>query len=158
MAKLRAKPGEVYEIPLSGGSFGYVKCLPYGEYAFLNYQSAQKLENVEVLKSAETLFRIWVMNYAFNKNSSWKRIGVLELNEDEKRGSDFFKQDQLSGRLTIYREAQDNPAGYEERPATLEECRGLERAAVWNPEHVEDRLSDYFSGIENKWVKSLALK
>ena len=44
------------------------------------------------------------------------------------------------------------------RAATRAECEGLEREAVWDPEHIEDRLSDYFSGKPNKWVDSLKLR
>jgi hypothetical protein len=40
----------------------------------------------------------------------------------------------------------------------LEEVKGLERAAVWEADHIEDRLTDYIDGKENKWVKSLELK
>jgi hypothetical protein len=43
------------------------------------------------------------------------------------------------------------------RSATRAECVGLERCAVWAPEHVEDRLRDHFRGRPNKWVESLAL-
>lgn len=45
-----------------------------------------------------------------------------------------------------------------ENPATPEECAVLERAAVWDPGHVEDRLRDHFAGQSNKWVESLRLK
>ena len=31
-------------------------------------------------------------------------------------------------------------------------------AAVWDPQHVEDRLRDHFAGLPNKWVQSLALR
>ncbi len=158
MGKLRAKPGEVYEIPLSDGSFGYVKCLPFGEYSFLDCQSDKSVEDVEFLQGVDSLFRVWVMNYAFDNKSAWRKIGVLDLTDKEMQASPFFKQDQLSGRLTIYQEATESPKGYEERPATFGECLGLERAAVWKPEHIVDRLVDHFEGRENKWVRSLALK
>jgi hypothetical protein len=39
--------------------------------------------------------------------------------------------------------------------ASYGECTSLERAAVWDTEHIEDRLEDYFNGRENKWVESL---
>ena len=43
-------------------------------------------------------------------------------------------------------------------PATYEEIKNLECAAVWEPEHVEDRLRDYFSGVPNVWVEDLKPK
>ena len=42
--------------------------------------------------------------------------------------------------------------------ASKEECIGLERAAVWEAEHVEDRLRDFYSGVQNKWVEQLKIK
>jgi len=44
------------------------------------------------------------------------------------------------------------------RQASRAECEGLERCAVWEPEHVEDRLRDHFAGKPNVWVESLRLK
>ena len=37
-----------------------------------------------------------------------------------------------------------------ERAASPEECVGLERAVVWEPEHVEARLLDTFLGRTNR--------
>ncbi|MGO7031660.1 hypothetical protein ACCS91_05355 [Rhizobium ruizarguesonis] len=37
-----------------------------------------------------------------------------------------------------------------ESPLSFEEADRLECAAVWSPEHVEDRLRDHLNGISNK--------
>ena len=37
-----------------------------------------------------------------------------------------------------------------ERPATPEECVGLERAEVWEIQHIEDRLLDTFEGRHHR--------
>lgn len=50
-----------------------------------------------------------------------------------------------------------NPNNGEIIRATKEECSGLERSAVWEPEHVEDRLIDHFENRPNKWVESLKI-
>ena len=44
------------------------------------------------------------------------------------------------------------------RPATKEECIGLECAAVWDPTHAEDRIRDHYLGRKNKWLESLKIK
>lgn len=44
------------------------------------------------------------------------------------------------------------------QPMNYELCKELEREAVWNPEHVESRLDDYYFGRPNKWVESLKAK
>lgn len=41
-------------------------------------------------------------------------------------------------------------------PATKEQIQGLECAAVWEAEHVESRIIDYYEGRPNKWVKQLS--
>ena len=51
-----------------------------------------------------------------------------------------------------------NPNTGEITKATREQCEGLECAAVWEAEHVEDRLRDYFDGKPNTWVEQLAIK
>ena len=51
-----------------------------------------------------------------------------------------------------------NPNTGEITPSTKEECIGLERAAVWEAEHVESRITDFFNSRENVWVKQLELK
>lgn len=33
----------------------------------------------------------------------------------------------------------------------------LDRAVVWEPELVEERVNDYYVGKENRWVKDLRL-
>jgi hypothetical protein len=42
--------------------------------------------------------------------------------------------------------------------ATPQECIGLEREAVWSPEHVEARLEDYCAGRPNIYAESLKPK
>jgi hypothetical protein len=41
------------------------------------------------------------------------------------------------------------------RAATVEECDRLEVAAVWEPEHIEDRLSDVFAGRPDRWREAM---
>lgn len=57
---------------------------------------------------------------------------------------------------SIYWEKPDGSWG--EDSATRAQCAGLERSAVWDAEHVEDRLRDRRAGRLNKWAESLALK
>lgn len=109
-------------------------------------------EEVEVagLLGNEILFRLSVMNSAFRR---WRQVAHLPLSaEEQSKRHVFFKQDPINGRFTLYWEA-DGRAHTE--PATFDDCVGLERAAVWDAEHVEDRLRDHFAGVANKWEISL---
>jgi hypothetical protein len=69
----------------------------------------------------------------------------------------FFKQDSFNGRLFLYNSSLLTADQGYECPATLAECSGLERAAVWDPEHVVDRLRDHAAGRPNQWVESLKI-
>jgi len=78
----------------------------------------------------------------------WPIIGNLPLESGLEIAPKFFKQDPINKAFSIYHRSQ-------ETPATLAECEKLERAAVWEPSHIEDRLRDYYSGVPNQWVESL---
>jgi hypothetical protein len=96
------------------------------------------------------------MHYAIT-SGIWEVVGRVPLSEDLKEIPRFFKQDMMNGAISIYQEIPEL-APYYEIPATLAEIEGLECAAVWDPEHVEDRLRDHFAGRPNIWVESLKIK
>ena len=82
-------------------------------------------------------------------------IGRNVLAPENREEPFFYKQDAITGRLTLYHSslAQTNW----ERTASLAECEALESAAVWEPDHVEDRLRDHYAGRPNRWVESLRI-
>jgi hypothetical protein len=51
-----------------------------------------------------------------------------------------------------------DPNTGEMTPATKEQCIGLECAAVWEAEHVVDRINDHYAGRKNKWLEQLEIK
>ena len=51
-----------------------------------------------------------------------------------------------------------NPNTGEITPANREDLKGLECAAIWEANHVEDRLRDHFLDKPNVWVELLAIK
>jgi hypothetical protein len=108
----------------------------------------------EQLAGAPVLFRVDVMDSAVT-SGRWRIVGKLPLTDEEKRRREwFFKQDPLTGRLSLYAE---DPVTKEvlKRPAEPADCVPLERAAVWSATHVEDRLRDHRAGRANKWAESM---
>jgi hypothetical protein len=89
------------------------------------------------------------MKSAYN-TGRWPKVGTAPIPEALRGRVARFMQDAITKRLSI---SQDG--GVTSRPATLDECRKLERLAVWSAEHVEDRLRDHYAGVPNKWVESL---
>ena len=153
--RTRRMVGQVVEIDLGDGLKAYGRVLEEPLLAFYD-----KLVRDGVLPPLTEVadwpvaFKIWVMNHAITKGR-WKVIGSLPLSADMQVRPGFFKQDAMNGRLSIY--DYDAAPNYE-RPASRAECETLECAAVWDPEHVEDRLRDHFAGRPSKWTESLRIK
>jgi hypothetical protein len=147
--RINLREGDFVQIDLGGGQACYGRVLKNPLMAFYDLLAAKPIA-IEDVGVQPVLFRIWVMNYAVKKGR-WPIIGHLPLERDLLEPPRFFKVDPISKRLFIY-----SNSGKDES-ASHQECRGLERAAVWDPEHVEDRLRDHFAGRPNKWAESLRL-
>jgi len=80
----------------------------------------------------------------------WLKIGKkLPLENKLSEIPPFYTQDILNpDKYTIY-EIKGK------RPATKEECQGLEYYGVWEGEKMEERLSDHFTGKKNKMVENI---
>jgi len=148
---VRLIEGQVLRIDLKDGTHAYARTLKRPLIAFYNglYRDNQELPIDEIV-ALPIAFKIDVMNYVVTKGI-WPVIGRVPLTPELKETPRFFKQDMMNGQLAIYQEVPDLAPSYE-RPATYEECLGLEVAAVWDPEHVEERLRDYFAGRACKWI------
>jgi Immunity protein 26 len=143
-------PGDIVEIDLGDGSHTYARVLEEALFAFYDGRFNEELAQEEVV-NLPTLFQVPVMNKAV-KSGRWRIVGNVPLDSTLLDPAPRFIQDALKkDRLQIYHRGRI-------RPATKEECTGLEREAVWDPTHVEDRLRDHHAGRPNKWVKSLEIK
>jgi hypothetical protein len=147
---VREAVGDIVEIPLGEGRYAYARILEEGVFAIYDSIEKSKLPAEQVI-SKVVLFRIPVMAHAV-KSGRWPIVGRAPLEPSMQPITEFFMQDTLNpAKIEIYRHG-------ETRPATRDEVRGLERAAVWDPSHVEDRIRDHFAGRPNKWFDSLRLK
>jgi len=95
------------------------------------------------------LFRLWVHKSAYT-SGRWQKVGEEPIPKELAVQVPRFKKDPITGELSIY-------INGEETPAELKQCVNLECAAVWEPEHIEDRLRDHIENRENVWVNSMAL-
>jgi hypothetical protein len=147
-------PGLVVAVPLGDGFFGYGRTLrsPYAEFFDLRTTDADRPSSLEIA-AGPVLFRTIVMQDVFRR-SEWQRLEVVPLTEPEThRIHRFFKQDPLNDELSIYWEDPVTvPPTEHEIPATFEQIRGMERAAVWSAVHIEARLRDHFAGVPNKFL------
>jgi|HubBroStandDraft_2_1064218.scaffolds.fasta_scaffold303338_1 hypothetical protein len=141
--------GDVVRIELGDGTHTYARVLPEASFAIYD---AQTTEDLPIMKTVErpVLFYVAVMNRAV-KEERWSVVGHKTL-EDWLQAPPRFIQDALNKKkFEIYQHGKI-------RPATRQECLGLERTAVWEPEHVEDRIRDFYAGRPNKWVELLKMR
>lgn len=134
------------EVPLPTGGKGYGRVLKSPLMAFYSAKAECSLPAEDILRKP-IAFRVWVMRSAID-SGRWPVVGHAPLEPELQTSPMFFKQDAISKAFTLYRDGA-------ERPATLDECNGLECAAAWSAQHVESRLEDHLMGRPNKWVESL---
>ena len=141
-------------IDLGDGRHSYAQVSTDPLVIFFDYASSVDLGLREICK-LPVAFKVHVFHDDL-KRGVWERIGNCQLNGDQLEHPLMFIQDSLSGRLFLYH--PDFAESNFERPATLDECRGLKLASVWQTTQIEDRLRDHFEGLENKWVNSMAIQ
>jgi hypothetical protein len=151
--KVRRTPGDVVAVPLGDGRRGFGLVLEGPLVAFFSFAAPQGAEPpVDEIVRAPVAFRIWVMNRPIS-GGEWPVVGhVAEIPPALREPPWFFKQDLITGKLTVGR------TGAEELPPEPGQVDRLERAAVWSANHVVDRLVDHLAGRPNVWVESLRPK
>ena len=140
--------GSIIEIPIEGKYFVYAQILPQSLYAFFDYRSTEPIVDFSCLNSAPVLFVIPVYDYVVTKGI-WLKVGKMPIREDlVKKSKKYYIYDEISGKYSKY----DSYTG-EIFSSTKEDIRGLERAAVWAENHVEDRIRDYYNHVPCLWLK-----
>jgi hypothetical protein len=138
MKRPRHTPGTFVRIGLGDGSFGYGRLLEAPYAAFYDHRTLEPSDDLDAIASKPVLFRQAV------RLKDWEPIGSRPLEGAVAEPVVRFMQDVADFRkCTIY-----DTAGHT-RAATPEECVGLERAAVWDTHHIEQRLLDTFMGRPN---------
>ena len=132
------EPGSVLRIDLDPDRHCYARALSTpSRIAFFDGVGGDDLN--EVVRRP-VLFVIAVSDRA---DDEWAVVGTLPPDVLAIPVPEQFMQDIVTGRCRIV------DANFDARQATPAECVGLERAAVWSPEDVEERLRDHFAGREN---------
>jgi hypothetical protein len=150
---VRRREGDLLKIALGNNQHAYAQVaaeplIVFFDGVFTDDPSPDQIASLSVL------FRLLVANHAV-KRGRWPVVGRAMLASEDQEEPFFYKQDAITGRLTLYHSSFAHTNW--ERAATLAECIGLENAAVWEPKHVEDRLRDHYAGKRNKWLDSLQI-
>jgi Immunity protein 26 len=145
----RRRTGDIVKIPLEDGTHTYARVLPDASLAFYDSRGTEDIE-VSRIVTLPILFFAAVMYRAITRGR-WPVVGHV-LRDDGLRAPPKFIQDPLDARkFSIYEDGQI-------RPASRQECLGLECAAVWTPEQIEERLLDHYAGRTNEQLESLKIK
>lgn len=151
--RVRRRVSDILKINLGGGMHSYGQVADEPLIVFFDGAFTDPLLPEQAIR-LPVLFRIWVHNDAVKKGV-WEVVGNLPLAPENAIEPCFYKQDVITGVLSLYHSTFAD-TGWE-RPASATECEGLECAAVWDAEHVEDRLRDHYSGQPNKWLENLRI-
>lgn len=146
--RFRQKIGQVFQIPLSCGKFGYCQMVNEADYSFFDYFDDGLISDIKQILHNKIIFSIGVDYYVF-KEGIWKLIGVSDVTDNFKY-TEPFSYDVIAETYLIWRVVD----GFlKQIPATSEEIRDLECFASSNERHVTERLEDYLAGRPNYWVE-----
>ena len=153
MKRQKITIGSVLEINIENQYYVYAQILTKSECVFFNFRSEITISDLKLLDNSEVLFYLAIYNDVITKGK-WLKVGKLPVRDNFKILPLNFIQDiQNTDNFELY-----NPNTGEIVKATREKCEGLEYAAVWEANHVEDRIRDYYLGVSNVWVEQLKIK
>lgn len=132
--------GAVLRVDFAPGWHTYALTLTDAEFAFFDAATQAELPAEEAVRRP-VLFR-WCINNDAVTSGRWPRVGKAPVPAG--LAASIPKATAL--RDGIYQNGVI-------RPATPEECEGLEPAAVWEPEHAEARLRRHYAGFLSGAVK-----
>jgi hypothetical protein len=146
----RRTVGAVLQVPLGTVGACVALTLPEVDFAFFGPAAVEDAASPKLF-SHPILFRVAVHRSAWS-TGRWRKVAKLDVPSGLLEPQPKFMQDAFNpSKLALY-------VGGEIRPAGRAECEGLERMAVWDPEHVEQRLQDHLAGVPNVWVEQLRIK
>jgi hypothetical protein len=150
MSHEKYSPGAVLRIQLADGSFGYGRLRAFPFVAFYDFHTKERVSDLNEITSKSILFTLAVHE---SVQDTWEIIGEMPLEESLKQPVVQFMQDVIDYRKCWIVDSEGN-----EGPARPEECLGLERAAVWEAQHVEKRLLDTFMDRPNRSVEGAKVR
>jgi Immunity protein 26 len=118
----------------------YARILKYPKIAFYDCRVAAP-EDLLTIAKRPVLFVLAVGGRAHKDH--WPVIGHVPLETAPVPIPDQFMQAIGSGACRIVDEF------FNSRAAQPQECVALERVAVWDPKHVEERIRDHYAGRPN---------
>jgi len=139
--------GDLVGIQLDPKSHAYARVLGGAAYAFYDKQSTLDLTPAQV-QALPIAFFAAVMDTA---KARWERIGIVQGLPELIPPPRFIQDPLRKTSFSLY--WNDGTI----TPASEAECHNLERASVWFPDQMEERLRDHFAGRQNPCVEAMKL-
>ena len=133
--------GTFLRIPLEDGSFGYGRVLMRPYMALYHYQTVEPSSDLDEIARQPVMFKQAVRLF---RSDGWVTLGRRPLAGEVARPVVRFMQS-----LGDFRKCTIFDTTGRERRVTPAECVGIERAASWDANHIEERLLDTFMGRPN---------
>jgi len=149
MKKQKFTPGAIVKVQFEESCHIYGQLLMKPYVAFYDFKVSDDQSNLREIVEKPVLFILCVFDHAITKGR-WEIIGKVSFEENNIEIPLQFIQDSYPPYNCFLIDASGNM-----RPASIDQCRGLERSSVWEPEHVEERLRDFYASRINRWVESL---
>jgi hypothetical protein len=140
--------GAIVRIELGNGNHSYARILDKAFFAFYDLKVNHEITDLEHIISRPILFIIAAYDDIITKGR-WIKIGAITLEENLHTLPMQFIKDAIDP--TKFR--LHNPNTGDMISATKDDCKGLELAAVWEAEEIEERLNDHFEGRTNRLVE-----
>ncbi len=109
--------------------------------AFYNYRTTEPVDDLDIIEAQSVLF---TPSVRLLDRKRWANLGVRPLSGEAAKPVVNFMQD-----LGDFKNCRIFDTAGMKKNVTPEECIGIERAAVWDDSHIEERLLDAFMGRPN---------
>lgn len=142
------RPGQLVRVPVGEHFHTYGRLLSTQPYlAFYDCRTEHEDPPSVEIVSCPVLFVVATVYQPAVKEGRWVPLDVVPLRDfDVEVPLRFHQPEGAADELSIV-DGKGNV-----RSATPAECEGLERALVWVPRSVEDRLCDHYRGVPNAFV------
>jgi hypothetical protein len=134
MKKKKPKLGDIIAIPLPDGSYAFGRLYKEGTLAIFK-ERAKDINEIPDEIPEKNGYEFFVTVYRdLLSDGQWTVVGNIPFdNDDDAWRPPSYIKDALNGNFSIYEHG-------EIRPASEQQCKGLEATAVWDRNHLVDRL------------------
>ncbi|HEX6686419.1 MAG TPA: immunity 26/phosphotriesterase HocA family protein [Candidatus Limnocylindrales bacterium] len=146
----KGKPGDIVRIDLGDGRHTYGQLVTDPYVAVYDLPTTQEVTEMAEVVARPILFIVAVFDSAIGRRG-WPVVGQAPPGSPIVTVPDSFLQDVFLNCKIV--DVQGNT-----RPASPQECAGLERYAVWDPADLTERLRDHYAGRPNAVLENMKLR